>query len=102
MLGNSDTVTGGEDGDGPTTDWLRAPLNLDADASVVKSARDYGYCQECIDRASDAAGGIAVWEDSIGFVYSRSFDTKEKFDAALSECEDADQDSQEEDANETA
>lgn len=87
MLGNSDISTG--DGEsGSLVDWLRVPLNLDADQSVIRAALDYGYCQECIDDAgSDIRGGIAVWEDSQGFVYSREFATREEFESALAEAE---------------
>lgn len=80
MLGNSDSTTG-ED---RPVDWLRSPLNLDADASVVESARAYGYCDACIAEAgSDVGGGVAVWEDSQGFVYAEVYETRGAFDRAL-------------------
>jgi len=95
MLGNADTTTGGE---GNETDWLRSPLNLDADKDVVEAAIGYGYCQECVDEAGNGiGGGVAVWTDGNGFVYSETFDTKAEFDKALEKAEawdaaDADED----------
>lgn len=81
MLGNADISTGSE---GSLIDWLRSPLNLDADQSVVKDAKAYGYCAECIEAAGkDIRGGVAVWEDGHGFVGCKVFNTREKFDAAL-------------------
>ncbi len=86
ILGNSDITT--TDQYERSVNWLRSPLNLDADASVVKAALDYGYCAACIEAAGDdIAGGVAVWEDSIGFVYCRMFDTREEFDKALTKAE---------------
>ena len=90
MLGNSDCTTY-DDAEQPT-DWLRSPLNLDADQSVVKDALAYGYCAPCVEAAGqDIGGGVAVWEDSQGFVYCETFDTREAFDKALSEAEQAEE-----------
>ena len=84
MLG-ADATT---DSEGSLIEWLRSPLNLDADDSVVKAALAYGYCRTCVDEAGqDIGGGVAVWEDSQGFVYSATFDTHEAFDSALTEAE---------------
>lgn len=89
MLGAADVSTGGE---GAETDWLRSPLNLDADADVVRAALDYGYCQGCVDTAgTDVHGGVAVWEDGQGFVYCRVFNTRKAFDKALDKAEAADE-----------
>jgi hypothetical protein len=86
MLGNSDAFT--TDENGTSTDWLRHPLNLDADRTVVEEARKYGYCDECIAAAGqDVRGGVAVWEDTQGFVYCRVFNTAKEFDSALVEAE---------------
>lgn len=91
MLGNSDVSTGGEGLDGPLTDWLRSPLNLDADIEVVVAAVSYGYCVECVDEAGKGIdGGVAVWEADNGFVFGCVFETRAEFDAALSEAEAAD------------
>ena len=88
MLGNSDCTTY----EAYPTDWLRSPLNLSADQSVVEAARAYGYCAPCVESAGqDIHGGVAVWEDSQGFVYCQTFDTREAFDKALSEAEQAEE-----------
>jgi len=95
MLGNADISTGSNDND--LVDWLRSPLNLDADQEVVKAALDYGYCQECIDEAgTGVGGGVAVWSDGNGFVYCRSFDTRAEFDEALAKQQEIDEQSVEE------
>lgn len=89
MLGSVDVSTG--EG-GRTVDWLRAPLNLDADASVVKAALAYGYCRACVDEAGqDVRGGMALWESDHGFVYARVFVTREEFDRALDRAQAADE-----------
>lgn len=81
LLGGSDMTT---EWGGQAVDWFRRPFNFDADPETVESARAYGYCQECIEEAlADPAYGLAVWEDSRGFVGSRTFDTQAEFDTAL-------------------
>jgi hypothetical protein len=88
MLGNTDASTGESDMPGSMTDWLRSPLNLDADSDVVRAAIAYGYCPTCVEAAGkDIAGGIAIYENEQGFVYGTSYATREEFDAALAAAE---------------
>lgn len=89
MNGGSDTTTGGDE----AVDWIRAPLNFQVDKECTAAALRYGYCERCIRTAGDGIeGGVAVWEDSQGIVYSRVFETKEEFDQALAEAEGEDED----------
>lgn len=81
MLSFADTSTGD---DGNLVDWFRAPLNFDTDGAD-KEALEYGYCLECVNEALAYRGSLALWEDSLGFVYCRTFDTQAEFDAALNE-----------------
>lgn len=95
MLEGFSDATTGEDGD--TIDWFRAPLGFDADADLSHAARAHGYCQECIEHyADDVNGGVAIWEDSNGFVYCKTFATVEEFDAALAEAEEEESSEEEE------
>ncbi len=95
MLGNTDASTGGESNE---TNWFRAPLNFDADQSVVRDALEYGYCNECIEgHADDIAGGVSLYEDGQGFVYCKTYATREEFDAALALAEQEDEQSADED-----
>jgi len=83
MLGNADVTVG-------RYDFLRAPFNLDADRCVVEAAREYGYCEECTESTGDVlreAAGLVVWPDDVGFVYCRTFKTREAFDKAIEEAE---------------
>lgn len=94
LLGCVDATTGDE---GNTVDWFRAPFNFDADHETVDAAKAYGYCDECIAVAleSDAAG-LALREDSQGFVHCEEFATREEFDRALAEAVAADESEAEE------
>lgn len=95
MGGGGDEITGGEYGDGPTTDWIASP-EFCTDKDAVADALAYGYCQECIDFADSwRPAGMAVWETDQGFVGSRVFETQEAYDKALAECQDADEAMQE-------
>lgn len=92
LLGGADATT--YDGGDMPTDWFRRPFNFDADAETVDAARAYGYCEPCIVEAlTDASYGLAIRESDQGFVYSRTFDTRKEFDAALDEAETFDADS---------
>lgn len=90
LLGNSDTTTGADDS---PVEWLRSPLNLDADQEVVKAALAYGVSEA----GTDIAGGVAVWEDGQGFVYCETYQTRAEFDKALGDAEEAEQQRVEED-----
>jgi hypothetical protein len=93
LNGCVDASTGPE---GAVTDWFRRPFNFDADESVIQVARDYGYCEECIKEALESeAGGLALFEDSWGFVYCEEYATVEEFDRALKQAESEDADCQE-------
>lgn len=85
MLGGSDATTGDC---GSLVDWFRRPFNFDADRENLLFAREMGYCETCIAEAlKDEAYGLALSEDSNGFVYLESFETAEAFDKALGEAQ---------------
>lgn len=81
MLGNVDLSVG-------RYDFMRAPFNFDADQSVVRDAREYGYCAECVE-AYDAerVWGMAVWTRDDGFVCARTFESENEWDAAIEAAE---------------
>jgi len=89
MDGGGDDITGGEGGDGPTTDWIESPRF--GESLHVESAQLYGYCDDCImDAVRSRPAGVAVWESDQGFVSCRLFETKAEYDKALAECQEAD------------
>lgn len=94
LNGWGDITTGGDEGDGPLTDWLNTFTQSDITAEMRQAARSYGYCEECIDAAS-APHGLATWEDGQGFVGCEVFESDEAYTAKLKECEEADQEAQE-------
>lgn len=69
-------------------EWFRSPLQFDADEETQRACRDHGICAECIEKANDDArelAGCMIREDSQGFVYLTTFDSREAFDAAMAE-----------------
>jgi hypothetical protein len=68
-------------------EWFRAPFGFD-NPEAVKAARDYGYCDPCIQEAlQDPSAGLSLWTSDTGFVYGTAYDTKKAFDSALARAE---------------
>ena len=66
-------------------DFFKAPFNFDADREVTKAAKEYGYCDECIEEASGhgKAYGLAIYESDQGFIYCETFETEKDYDKAI-------------------
>ena len=75
-------------------DFFKAPFNFDADQCVVKAARAYGYCDECI-AARSAAAGLVISEDDQGFVYCTAYATEAEYDTAQQTAEEEESESTE-------
>src|SRR5262245_35398130 len=88
MLGNSDMSVG-------RYDFFKAPFMFDADQSVIREAKDYGYCDECIEKHDDHSHyGMVISQDDRGFVWRTVYDTQAEYDAAVTEAEAEDSESQ--------
>lgn len=62
--------------------FVRFPL--DVDDETRQAARDYGYCDACIDGLATLDDyGVCVWESDQGFVFSRWFTTEDDWNAGL-------------------
>jgi hypothetical protein len=86
MISAQDETTGGDGTEEVLADWIRGPIEVDDQMQAALKAE--GYCRPCIDTAkakleAPGFGGLAVWQDGQGFVYSESFDTKAAFDKGL-------------------
>lgn len=88
--GGGELTTGGEGGDGPLTDWFGTFTAPDIAEEWKQSAEDYGFCRPCVEAAS-APYGLAVWEDSQGFVGCAVFESQEEHDKARKAAEARDQ-----------
>lgn len=74
-------------------EWFRSPLGFDADEETTRGASAEGFCAECIERAIDDArelAGCMIREDSQGFVYLTTYNSREEFEHELTEAEQAD------------
>ena len=83
-------------------EWFRAPLQFDADEETQRACVSEGFCAECIEQANDDArelAGCMIREDSQGFVYLTTYASREEFEAALTEAEQADSNNEEESEN---
>ena len=69
-------------------DFFKAPLDFDP---YAPEAREYGYCEVCIAEAlAERPYGMAISEDSQGFVWGVTYDTAEEYVAAISAAYDDD------------
>ena len=88
-LAYSSMLSGGSDlteyePDETTVEFFKAPFNFDADEENVSFAREQGLCDDCIREAlDDESFGLALWEDSQGFVYVQTFDDESEWNDAI-------------------
>jgi hypothetical protein len=81
LLGCSDESHG-------SADFFKGPLDFDADAEMVAVARDYGYCEPCIEGAlAERPYGMSIWESDQGFVYGTTYDDAKAYDKAVAQAE---------------
>ena len=80
-------------------DFFKAPLGFDADPEAIKAAREYGYCEACIAEAlAERPYGMAISEDSQGFVWGELYATAKAYDKAVSQAEAVDEEGSDDDA----